>query len=459
MVALAGAGERALAGLPAAAPDSLERAAQLVQVRAFPQADALLRRLLVTDPSNRRAQELLAFSLESSGDLAGERAVRSSLAREYPDDARIQADYGRVLERSGEDVAAMRAYQRARALDPARASPELDQAIERMRGRSAVEIATPVVTMSDPDARASSLRAGASWPFGPGTRATVLGSHWDAEPRAGGAAMQADLLGLTLARHRASGAGWAIGPFAEMLAPRGGARHDVGVGGALAAHAPIGGTLEMNLRAEAQAPWDEAAVTMLHGGRTSGLEGHLYAHGFSGRLLLQAGARRRALSVLAADTAAVRRPDARQTLLVAGADLVVWSRPGASVRGEMLDEALTAPAAVSPAVTLAYRHYDVTTRSTPAFDAILALVPRGSVDEVSATATVAAPRRDLGVQLSGGLAHDSARDAREWRGGGAVVWAPVPGARFALHYDEASELAAGLLGRRRTEWLSVHVDL
>ena len=459
MIALGAGGGRALAEPPAPSPDSLERASELVRAHEFEHADALLRRLLATAPSDRRAQELLAFALESSGDLAGERAVRSALAREFPDDPLIQADYGRVLERSGEGVAALRAYERARALDPARADPGLDRAIERMRGRSAVEIATPVVTMSDPDAHASSLRAGASLPFGSGMRASALGSHWDARAQAGGAAMQADLLALTLAGRRATGADWAIGPSAEMLRPNDGARRDVGIGGALAARAPIGGALEMDLRAEAQAPWDEAAVTMLHGGRTTGLEGHLYAHGLSRRLLLQAGARRRELSVLAADAATVRRPTAWQTLLVGGADVVVWSRPEASVRGEMLDEALSTPTAVSPAVTLAYRHYDVSTRATPEFNAILGLVPRGSVDEVSATATVASPRRDLGLELSGGLAHDSARDAREWRGGGALIWAPAAGARFALHYDQAAELAAGLLGRRRTGGLSVHVDL
>ncbi|HET7380345.1 MAG TPA: hypothetical protein VFJ24_09915, partial [Gaiellales bacterium] len=184
ILALLGLAERALAEPAAPSADSLERAAALVQAHEFEQASALLRRLLASAPSDRRAQELLAFALESSGDLPGERAARGALAREFPDDPRVQADYGRVLERSGEDVAALRAYERARGLDPGRADPELDRAIERVRGRSAVEVATPVVTMSDPDARASSIEAGASLPFGSGTRASVLGSHWDAKARA-----------------------------------------------------------------------------------------------------------------------------------------------------------------------------------------------------------------------------------------------------------------------------------
>jgi hypothetical protein len=459
VLALVGVGTRALAEAPVTPPDSLERAAGLIRARAFEQADALLRRLLATDPTNRRAQELLAFALESRGDLAAERATRSALARDLPDDPRIQTDYGRVLERSGDDLAALRAYERARALDAGRTDPELDRAIERTRGRSAVEVATPVVTMSDPDARASSVQAGAALPFGPRARVTVFGSHWDAKARAGAAATQADVLALTLVGPHATGFEWAAGPRVEILSSRGGAPRDVDVGGALVARAPLGAMLEIDGRAEAEAPWDEAAVTMLHGGRTSGLEGHLYAHGFSRRLLVQAGARRRELSLLAGDAAAVRRPQAWQTLLLAGADVVVWRQPGASVRGEMLDEALTAPAAASPAVTLAYRHYDVSTRATPAFNAILGLAPRGSVDEVSASATLASRRRDVGLELSGGLAHDAARAAREWRAGGALIWAPLAGARFALRYDEASELAAGLVGRRRVGGVSVHVDL
>src|SRR2546428_976959 len=63
--------------------------------------------------SDRPARETLAFVMESRGDLEGERALRAALAAEFPDDPRTQADYGRVLERSGDDPGALAAYRRA----------------------------------------------------------------------------------------------------------------------------------------------------------------------------------------------------------------------------------------------------------------------------------------------------------------------------------------------------------
>src|SRR5258705_4047098 len=115
---------------------TVEHAAALVRSRDFEQAAAMLRGVLLVDPTNRRAKEMLAFALESMGDLEGERHVRSALAAEFPDDLRIQTDYGRVLERSGEDGGALRAYRRARELDAERRAPRLAAAIERMTGRT-----------------------------------------------------------------------------------------------------------------------------------------------------------------------------------------------------------------------------------------------------------------------------------------------------------------------------------
>ncbi|HKC41308.1 MAG TPA: hypothetical protein VKC15_17325, partial [Gemmatimonadales bacterium] len=194
-------------------------------------------------------------------------------------------------------------------------------------------------------------------------------------------------------------------------------------------------------------------------GRTTAAEGHVYSHWFSQRLLLQAGARRRRLSILAADNHSTSRPRAWQSLWIAGADLVLWRKPGAAVQGEMLDEALIAPTTLSSAMRLAYRHYDVSTRTTPEFAAVIGLVPRGSVDEGSVATTVVSPRGNLGLELRAGLARDSAREARIWRAGGGVIWAPMPATRFALRYEEANEVATGLVGQRRTGWLIFHVDL
>src|SRR5438093_11853554 len=63
---------------------ALERAAALIQDREFAQAEGVLREILEVDPPNRRAKEMLAFALESKGDLDGDRDVRSALASEFP---------------------------------------------------------------------------------------------------------------------------------------------------------------------------------------------------------------------------------------------------------------------------------------------------------------------------------------------------------------------------------------
>src|SRR5439155_5516690 len=180
-----------------------------------------------------------------------------------------------------------------------------------------------------------------------------------------------------VAQHGA-GASWTMGPRLHVISPRVGTRRDLGVGAAIAGRAPIGPSFEAEWRAEAETPWDEAAITVLRGGRTTAAEGHLYSHWFSRCLLLQAGGRGRELSVLYADPRSTRRPKAWQSLWIAGADFVLSRQPGAAVRGEMLDEALIAPTTLSSAMTVAYRHYDMSTRTTPEFASVIGLVPRGS---------------------------------------------------------------------------------
>ena len=443
-----------------AAPDSvLERAATLVQARDFVHAAAMLRDLLSVDPANRRAKETLAFALESLGDVEAERRVRSALVAEFPDDPRVQIDYGRVLERSGDEGGALRAYRRAREQNADRSTPELDAAIERTRGRTALEVGTPLAVMSDPDGTASRVQAGAAVPLGSGHHLAVVGTHNTARGRAHpGAKTESGALALSLVRHGAR-ASWMVGPRLQVVAAGGGDRRDLGVGGVIAGRAPLNRRLEAEGRAELETPWDEAAATVLRGGRTTAAEGHLYAHGFSQHLLLQAGARSGRLSILAADPQSPRRFEAWQSLWVAGADVALWRKPAAALRGEMLDEGLIAPVTQSSAMTLAYRHYDVSTRTTPEFAALIGLVPRGSVDEASVTTTVASTRGHLGLELRTGLGRDSARRAQLWRAGGALIWAPGPATRFALGYEGATEVATGLVGRRRAGWVSFHADL
>jgi len=439
--------------------NALERAASLVRARDFDRAAATLRGYLAVDPSNRAAREMLAFTLESTGDLEGERQVRSALASDFPNDPRIQADLGRVLERSGAEDDALRAYRRARELHANRPSPELDAAIERMKGRTALELGAPLSYLSDPDATATSLRMGAAVPFGSQHHWTLMGTHHVAEGKpAPGSRTLSDALAISLVLEHASGDSCAMGPHVHVVSRPGDARPEVGWGGAVAGRAPLGSSLEVHGRAELDSPWDEAAVTVLRGGRTTSAEAQLYAHGFSRRLLLQAGARRRQLSILGVEPSSTQRASAWQSLGVAGADVVVWRKPGVSVPGEMLDESLIAPSTLSPAITLAYRHYEVSTRTTPEFASLLGLAPLASVNEVSAATTLTSPRGRVALQLGGGFAHDNARDARLWRAGGSLTWAPRAATRFALGYDGSSEFASGLVGQRRAGWVSIHAD-
>ena len=457
LLALVTAGGRAWGQAPSPSDDTYERAASLIRSRSFASAEDVLHGILAADPSNRRAREMLAFALECTADLEGERRVRSALAAEYPDDARIQADYGRVLERAGDAGAALRAYRRARELNAGQSDPDLDVAIERTRDRTAIELAAPVMIMSEPGATASRVQAGAALPAGSRRHVALVGTRFLATGATGSVATASAALALALVQN-GSGVRWSAGPSFHAVAIEGGARPDIGVGGTIAGDAALGPALEAEGRAEAETPWDEAAVAVLHGGRASSAEGHLYAHGLSRRLLLQVGARRRRLSILPAEPGSSHRPEAWQSLWLAGADVVLW-RATPTMRGEMLDEAMIAPTTLASALTLAYRHYDVSTRSTPGFAALIGLAPRASADEVSVHATAASPGGRVGVALGTGTTYDAARGTRGWSAGGALVWAPLPATRIALAYDEASEIATGLLGRRRTGSLSFHVDL
>jgi len=457
VLALVMAGGRAWGQAPSTTADAFERAEGLIRSRSFAAAEDLLHRILAADPTNRHAREMLAFALECTADLDGERRVRSALAAEYPDDARIQADYGRVLERAGDSAAALRTYRRARELNAGQPDPDLDVAIERTRDRSAIEIATPVTVMSDLGATTSRVQAGAALPLGSDRHLALLGTRYAATGTTSSVATASAALALALAQN-GTGFRWSAGPSLHAVATPGGARHDIAVGGALEGDVALGPALEAEGRAEAESPWDEAAIAVFHGGRTVSAEGHLYAHGLSRRLLLQVGARRRRLSILSADPGSMQRPEAWQSLWLAGADVVVW-RATPAVRGEMLDETMTVPTTLASALTLSYRHYDVTTRSTPEFAALIGLASRASADEASVDATAASPSGRVGVAFRAGTAYDAARRARDWRTGAALIWAPLPGTRFALAYDEASEITAGLLGQRRTGSLSVHVNL
>jgi hypothetical protein len=455
-LALAAGGDAwILAARPLAA--SVELAAKLIAEREFNEAASILREVVFANPSNREAREMLAYALESAGDREGERQVRAALARDFPDNARVHSDYGRVLERSGADSEALVEYRRARELTPEKSDPELDAAIDRMEGRTSVEVAIPADTFTDPDATAYRLQTGAAVPLKSGWQLSFVAARLSAHATADLGDTVSDELGGSLVLRRPSGAWMTVGPRAQRVSTPDG-RGDSGLGGIAAGGGPLGKWFEADASVEYRTPWDEAAVTVLHGGQVSSAVGHLYAHLLDRRLLLQVGRLERRLSVLPADPASADRPEASQSMLISGFDVVVWRQPRSAVRGEMLNHALTSPAPLSPAVTLGYRHYDVTTDSSPEFAAILGLVPRNSVDELSTIMTAALPGRRVGMELRGGYGRDTERDARLWRAGGAFVWAPAPSVRFELGYEQATDLTTGFVGERHGAHVSCHVD-
>ena len=453
---LGGAGNKAWSSAPPS-PDPLEHAAALVRAGEPDSAVVLLRRMLAVDPSHRRAREILAFALESSGALADERRVRAALAADYPRDAGLVADYGRVLERAGDARGALRAYRRAQEMSPAGATPELDAAVERMNGRTAPEVGAPVTWLSDADAVSSRLQAGASLPLGQVAQLGVLASHETARARMGAAETVADRVTVSWADRPGGTADWSTAGHLHLDSPRGNTRRYVSAGGAVAGRAMPGSWFQAEGRAAVDAPWDEAAVAVLNGGRTSGAEVRLYAHARDRRLLLQVGGLGRRLSIV--ESPSNERAFAWQRLGVAGVDAVVWRRPAHTVRGEMLDERLIEPTTMSSSLTLAYRHYESSARSTPEFQARLGLVPRSSIDEGAITASLVSRGGRAGAEFRGALGRDAVRGARTWRAGGGVIWAPTSTTRLRLDYEEATEHAAGLAGRRHAGWMSLHVDL
>jgi hypothetical protein len=438
-------------------PATLDRAAQLIEARALDQAMTLLDGVLAGDPTNRRARELLAFALESAGDFKRELRVRVALVADYPNDAQIQAAYGRVLERIGDERAALHEYQRARELDGADA--ELEKAIDRLRGRIAVEVGAAAAVLTDPAATAGHIQIGSAVPIATRIHLALLGAYYVAADTTTSRSSTIVAAAPSIVLRSPNGAWLAAGPRLNHTILTGTAG-DVAIGGALAGTAPLGSHVTVELRAEGEALWDEAAIALLHGGRQTGGIGRVYVHAFERRLLLQAGSQARLLSLLVAPPGEPAvRADARQALVAAGADVVVWRRQGGEVRGEILDDALIAPSSLPTAITASYRHYEAYAENSTAFATVVALPGRSAIDEASGRVSVVSRNRALGVELRGGVGRDSAQNAWLWRAGGAALWAPTSAIRFALRYDHATQVIPGYAGSREEGWISCHVDL
>jgi tetratricopeptide (TPR) repeat protein len=407
-------------------------------------ADRAIRRYLARDPSSPRARALLAWIDEGRGLLADEVATRAALASARDADKDTVRDYGRALERAGDWAGARDAYGRAADLPGGANDVELAAALERVDQRMSIEIGAGSIGRSDPVADSIGAFTGIALPYGRAHHLALVA--WG--------------------EHVTSGARTAsIGDVrAATTLHGGGGEATVGVHAGRIASGPIGGVSASALSAawlghvkagvdgELHGVWRDAPFAELLGGRVDAITAHLYLTALDDRVVVDTGAQGRAFQ-LAGDASA------RQGLAWAGADVVVWRDFSHEASGQILDDDLQRAATAADAAVLGYRHYEVVDRADAMFDAMIALAPRASVDEVSATARKVVASGRVAGELRGGLGHDWVT-ARQIARAGASLWiAPSRGSRLALGFDIAKESVQMFVGVRRTGWVSYHVDL
>src|SRR6185369_16905288 len=107
-------------------------------------------------------------------------------------------------------------------------------------------------------------------------------------------------------------------------------------GGQAELDAPISWFGQVNVHGDLNEQWSESPITIQEGGVTTGTTGHLFLFPRDRRLLLDAGAQLRRLSL--APREGDLTPRANQTLLFIGGDVVLWSSPARLLRGEVMDD-------------------------------------------------------------------------------------------------------------------------
>jgi tetratricopeptide (TPR) repeat protein len=429
----------------------------------WPGAVAVLRRYVERDPKNLRAREMLAWALEASGDLDGELEVRQGLAADAPT-AVNHRDYGRALERAANYQAARDQYDdalRAGGNDP---DGSLTVSAERMRYRTTPEVGGGFSGRSDP--QASSLRAavGAALPFGRRHSVSLLGWRDDSRggfPQASGSVtgLAASLLlaarwgGSLVAggdvRYSSASLGENGVVFSDPQSFKAGAQAEV--------DGPLFSFAQVNVHGDLNEQWAEAPVTIQEGGVTTGVTGHLFLFPPDRRFLIDMGTQIRQLGL--APREGNQSPIARQTLLFAGGDVILWSNPGRILRGEVLDERMSRRLYLNDAGILSYRHYQLFTDAQQGFTSRISLAPRAAIDNGSMVIRKVFAGGRAGVDLRGGLGYDSDRLRVLSQAGASLLIAPSWSSRIALSYDMARETATGLSGTLHTGWVTYHADL
>ena len=464
-----------------ARPDDAEVAMALAEAyvlaRDFAGVARTMRAYLTHVPKHRRARELLAWALESKGDLGGELALRAELAGERSADAGAQADYARALERGGQYPQSLAQYRRAATLRD-QADPELSLAVERLRLRTTPELATAFLTAADPNALSLRGSAGIALPFGSRHQVTLLAGYENARGLVAGGPLGGDTSQARLSGALALGARWggrltlgAEGRYSAVPRFGGdGTQHLFGIGGFAVAASPLGSHVSAEVEGQLNNAWTEAPTTVRLGGRISAVLTRLTAYPRSRRVIVELGAQARWLALPgAADAQGTvgADPQATQQLIFGGADVLLWSNSHQSLRGEILDERLLGRRDVADALVASYRHFELFSQldgCTPAapkscFSAQLSLAPRASSELGTLSFHKVLARRRIGLELDGGGGYDWVRHLALAQAGSALSWSPTAAMRVSLSYSFAIETATGLLGQRQTGWLTYHADL
>jgi tetratricopeptide (TPR) repeat protein len=464
-------GDRAAAealyeALTTAEPDDPEIALAHAEFHAtaaeWAAAEREARRILSHTPRHPRALAMLAWILETRGDVAAELPVRAALAQDEPT-AETVRDYGRALERAGHWAGALTAYRLAAALPDGAADLELARALARIDQRMAVELGAGMSARRDPTASALGLVMGAAIPFGRSSHWAISAWHelvqsdtsdargvYAGEIQAAAVLRKLDAFAIIGAR---------VGVVDVLGDPgRTEANWSVLRPGALlsASSGALAGHVELVLDVELNSLWRETPRAELEGGKLDAATARMFAWAFGRRLVFDGGAQARRLQ-LTSDAGA--DPRATQLLAWAGADLVVWRDFTREARGQILDTTLLRPTFAADSAVLGYRHYELRGASDSMFAARLPLADRASIDEVSITLRKVIARGRVMAEASGGAGRDHARDLFLSRGSAALWLAPSPRSRLSVSFELAKESVRAFEGERRTGWVSYHVDL
>jgi tetratricopeptide (TPR) repeat protein len=419
--------------------------------REWDTAEQDIRRFLARDPSNGRMRALLAWVDEARGDVTEEVTTRETLAHRPGADKDSVRDYGRALERSGDWAGARDAYARAIALPGGHGDTELARSFERMDGRMSVEVGAGGVGRTDPIASSYGGYTGLAVPFGPAHHISILA--WQDRVFVGSRAASAGevLAAMTL---RGLDAELTAGATAGMLAGDGMTERPLAGVTASASSGMLFSHLKLTVDGQLNSVWHETPAVELLGGSVDAATAHVYVVTVDNRVIFDSGEQLRQLRLTGMAT-----PTSNESLTWTGVDFVAWRDFSHEASGQILDDNLLRSTYAADSAVISYRHYEMFDHSDQMFGALLAISPRASIDEVSATARKVIAHGRIAAEARGGVGHDWIRELAIAHGGASLWLAPSRNSRLSLSFDIAKESTGTFQGERRVGWVTYHVDL